>query len=125
MNERLDLARALAAHPRWTWEERMVTTCRLTILDGGDRDFVVGHRLGATRDGGGWYDGPAAGLVPDLADDGTAGVLLGMLGRAMPLRSVLVCREQNGTWNVETWQGDTLGEAGARALLAAWPAVRS
>jgi hypothetical protein len=59
----------------------MLTTCDLRVVDGGD-DYAIGHRSGPTKNGGGWYDGEAAGLLPDLADPATLGCLLALVREA-------------------------------------------
>ena len=59
----------------------MLTTCDLRVIDGFDQ-YVVGHRSGPTKDGGGWYDDVAAGLLPDLTDPATLGCLLALVREA-------------------------------------------
>ncbi len=86
---------------------------------------TTGHR--------GIYDGPCwdgdtiatrlpAGAVLDLADDQTAGILVGMLAADHPS---MVIRRKDGQWCIDTttrcsaWC-PTLGEAAARVLLMDW-----
>lgn len=79
--EQIALARRAVACKGWRWMPGMLTTCDLRVVDGGD-EYVVGHRSGPTRDGGGWYDGEAAGLLPDLTDPATLGCLLALVREA-------------------------------------------
>jgi hypothetical protein len=107
-----DLARRLAQHPRF--RDSVCSGMRL-LTDRGDGTIRWGRvpePFATPADGRLWF--------PDLTDAATAGVLLSMLTAAIPLRTVVVCREQNGTWWVESHIGDTLGEAAAHALLALW-----
>jgi hypothetical protein len=103
-----DLGRQLRAHPRWAWREGMRDRRGVRIVD---------LEL---------WDGAEP---PDLADDATAGVLLGMLAEMGLLSDVV---RQDGSWIVavdlpedglQGWMGDTLGEAAGYAMLAAWDAV--
>jgi hypothetical protein len=66
---------------------------------------------------------------PDLSDDATGGVLLGVLAEMGLLSDVV---RQDGAWIVavdlprdglQGWMGDSLGEAAGYALLAAWDVV--
>ena len=123
--DHVDLARRLVARPGWEWLPGLWV--RPILADGAieDRLGVVVGRIAAMPIA--WWPDlqatrshdprPGAHLCVDLEHDANAGILLGILERAMPLRIVLVCLEQDGTWNVETWQGATLAEAAARALL--------
>jgi hypothetical protein len=76
-----DLGRRAVACKHWRWLPGMVTVCALRVVDGG-ADYAIGHRSGATRDGGGWYDGDAAGFLPDLSDPATLGCLLALVREA-------------------------------------------
>jgi hypothetical protein len=78
-----DLGRRAVACKHWRFMDGMLTTCGLRVVDGG-RDYVIGHRPGATRDGGGWYDGPSEGFLPDLTDPATLGCLLHLVRQAWP-----------------------------------------
>lgn len=120
----IDLARKLAAHPRWRWAIRMGAVVEGRIGLQSTRQTVT---VLAVDDDGRGYDTSGclpADAVPDLDDAATAGILLGMLVAAMPLRTVVVVREMggpnSGMWWAELWLGTTAGEALARALLAAW-----
>jgi hypothetical protein len=66
------------------------------------------------------------GAPPDLADAATVGILLGWLAEIDLLSDVV---REDGSWIVaielpheglQGWMGDTMGEAAALALLAAW-----
>lgn len=62
-------SRAVAA-PGWRWMPGMLTGwLRLTESDA---EYAIGHRDG-------WYDGEAAGLLPDLTDPATLGCLLALV----------------------------------------------
>ena len=110
-----DLARTLAAHPRFRWAAGMRAVGRRGLPDAWMRVEEPLARL----------SGEWAQATPDLADAATAGVLLDMLADAMPLRAVQVVRERPnlGTpyrWWVESYTGSVLGEAAGLALLALW-----
>ncbi len=130
-----DLARRLVAAPWWEWCEGMRfcgegTRCGGRILEGGP-DFVIAYGEGATRDGGGIYDGPVDGWRGgdvDLTDPATVGPLLGMLGCEYKVISdhrlgcwaVIVyvpATDQVGGWHEHEHNAGTLGEAVALALL--------
>jgi len=111
-DEQLKLARELAGHPNFSGRRGMC------IVSGRFPLFVMG-------DGVGYRD--LMGGVPDLTDDATGGVLLGMLGAGWTCEH---CEAANGAsvWHVyprghtkppETHFGVTLAEACARALLTA------
>lgn len=122
-----DLARELAAHPRWgpasSWAIDGVAAFHDHPRDlPAHRTHWRGLKLLDPSKG-------TSGLqwVPDLADDATAGVLLGMLGAH--LVSVNQQRRESGmVWTVRwratdglvhtTRHHDSLGEAAARAWLA-------
>lgn len=133
-----DLARTLAAHPRWEWRPGMAVLpdaanppARMVYRDDteghtfavAERVQMFGHDPGVNA----WSDDAYNGEeVPDLDDDATAGVLLGMLA---PLGLTCVSPGVTGGWYVEMEGdplfearafGDTLGEAIACALLAVW-----
>ena len=82
MTEReTELASRAVAAKGWRWLPGMLTTCDLRVVDGGD-DFIIGHRSGPTRNGGGWYDGEAVGIWPDLRDAATLGCVLELVREA-------------------------------------------
>ena len=68
-------AQALASHPRFRWEGGQLTLCGVRLFEGGYR-YIVGHRRGPTRDGGGFVDtDDVSGFVPDLKDAATIGTI--------------------------------------------------
>jgi hypothetical protein len=99
-----DLARELAAHPR----------------------FAEGHRLPpgfgeawVRREPGLLWRWTPEDWRLDLTDAATAGCLVDMLDPS-GMRGITICRERDGTWWVDTYIAPSLGEAAARALLASW-----
>ncbi len=100
-----DLARRAVACPRWRWMPGMLTTCDLRVVEG-DAEYVIGQRSGPTKSGGGWYDGDAAGLLPDLADPATLGCLLALVREAWgDLHMVARCDDRHGkvSWWIYRW----------------------
>jgi hypothetical protein len=82
MNERqTELARQLVASKHWRFTDGAITACGLRVCEGG-KGYVIGYRAAPTRDGGGWYDGDDAGLIPDLDDPATIGCLLALVREA-------------------------------------------
>lgn len=142
-----DLARRLAAHPRFEWRVGMLAVWNHDETDN-DRPMVWRCSLKHSQ----WHQSPyvscgplgAGHLVdnpdsyPVLTDSATAGVLLGMLLTAIEERGGRgIMRMDSGKpWiivnaaqedPVDPWgpviasaKADTLGEAVARALLAVW-----
>jgi hypothetical protein len=73
------LARRAAAAPGWRWLPGMLTACRVRVHECGP-DYIIGHRPGPTKDGGGMVDTiDLFGFVPDLSDDLTALGLLALV----------------------------------------------
>lgn len=134
----MTVAQRLAKHERFEWSDRMVeatmepppwrddlgardcpTGGLCAGLDGRERDIC--YDLGRCRSR---HPHP----VPDLADAGTAGVLLATLHEAWSRGDVDVSSGADGhevfLWvgaeAVQRYDGDTLGEAVALALLAVW-----
>lgn len=130
MDADLDLGRALVAAPGWVWRAGMLAlmpaegrhpacTCRIV----GDAPFpgISGYtgRLGLV--------GLDLSAIPDLSDDATAGVLVGMLREAVPgwtveilmLRAhVEVCVGSPGSGGRTVHVDTSLGRAAARAWLS-------
>lgn len=70
-------ASKLASHPRFRWEGGQLTLCGVRLFEGGYR-YIIGHRRGSTRDGGGFVDtDDVSGFVPDLNDWPTIGSIIG------------------------------------------------
>lgn len=131
-------AQRLAQHPRWEWREG--------VLIGGDGE-LAGWRVmlvedwgtTLTRNGQSWAVGagrlPALALVPDLADDATAGIVLGMV-RAWAAKVdglveihagtkqavVVVSFEEHGApWATRIRRlGETVGDAAGECMIACW-----
>jgi hypothetical protein len=83
----------------------MVTTDDLRIVEGGT-DYVIGHRSGETKRGGGWFDGESTGLLPDLTDAATVGCLLALVREAwVDLHMVAHCDDRYGktVWWLSRW----------------------
>jgi hypothetical protein len=59
----------------------MLTTDDLRVVEGGT-DYVIGHRSGETKRGGGWFDGESTGLLPDFSDPATLGCVLALVREA-------------------------------------------
>jgi hypothetical protein len=141
--ETLDIARRLAAHPNFRWAPGMVDDYGARVLSVATDERLVTSDL--VREGSGYmtYEAhdrcrPEAMGPPDLDDDATAGVLLGVLASTGRLASVHHRHsEVGGTagWGVDLWTripsgnvrqlldvhgGPTLGHAAALALLAVW-----
>ncbi len=104
-----ELAEQIARHPRWRWREGMADTNGVRVVD---LELWTG-----------------ADALPDLADFATAGVMIGILTETGLFTDVVL---QEGEWIVavnlpgeglQGWAADTLGEAAAWALIAAWGAM--
>ncbi len=119
----LELARRLAAHPRWTWR-RGARELRLDEAGTQVGEFIYIDDAGAGLQAEGWRG--VAG-VPDLDNPATCGCLLAMLHDATVTACVSTERLPDG-WLVglglgpedQAWEGSSLGEALALALLALW-----
>ena len=125
MNERqTELARQLVASKHWRFTDGAITACGLRVCEGG-KGYVIGYRAAPTRDGGGWYDGDDAGLIPDLDDPATIGCLLALVREAWGNQRAHVQRSEYSEqfWVHRLWSGcdyhDTEAEALAAALLGA------
>jgi hypothetical protein len=125
-----DLARRLAAHPRFIWAPGM------KIADYGPgirycwQDET--HLHGAAEEGGAWTRLPKSRIgsgayLPDLTDAGTAGVVLSWLPPGVFVRQSDAPIGDPDVWSVgtttSTGRGRSLGEAAARAVLAWWSEV--
>jgi hypothetical protein len=117
--QQVDLARRAVACKGWRWMYGMLTTCDLRVIDGVDQ-YVVGHRSAPTKDGGGWYDGVAAGLLPDLTDPATLGCLLALVREVsggMPV--FVIYSHERGTWIIRHGRLLVEGRTEAESLVAA------
>lgn len=122
-----DLARQLAAHPRWRWMAGMRE-------ESGDRiSRIEGDRVVYVDREGDVESCPDDGIyfgIPDLADPATLGCLIAMLTDR--LLTIGHRREEDDggeLWRIvivaddgrmQGFRGDTFGEALARAVLDAW-----
>lgn len=131
-DEQLDLARRLAAHPRFEWREGMAA--REVSLTGNWQPGDYGWRIlsgapdvAAVTSEGDMHEVPYmpsafARAVPDLTDAATGGVLLDMLGDRWRTHRLGCWAVSKGIEPDRTRHfGSTLAEACARALLAEWP----
>ena len=125
--EQIALSKRAVACKKWRWLPGMLTTCDLRVVDGGD-EYVIGHRSGPTKDGGGWYDGEAEGLLPDLTDPATLGCLLALVREAWGESRICVVPMSGHKWGVAIpnvlresprFKGTTEAEAIIGALEAA------
>lgn len=80
-DEQIALARRAVACKGWRWMPGMLTACSVRVIEGGD-GYIIGHRQGATREGGGWVDAEDAGYLPDLTDPATLGCVLALVREA-------------------------------------------
>lgn len=128
MTDYTDLARRAVACTHWRWVPGMLTSCRVRVTEGG-ADYLIGHKSGATRDGGGWVDtGDSAGFLPDLDDPATIGCLLALVREAWGDPSVSCTMTFGGWWRVLVMLPDRLvrhyhGPTEAAALVAALEAA--
>lgn len=132
-----ELGRRAVACPRWRWMPGMLTMCNVRVVEGG-HDYLIGHRPGATSNGGGWVDqGNASGFFPDLSDPATLGCLLHLVREAWGAWRISLCfsavtPNTERTWAVpisypterdgiknESFYGRTQGEALVAALESA------
>jgi hypothetical protein len=121
--EQIALARRAVACKGWRWVPGMLTTCDLRVVDGGD-EYVIGHRSGPTKDGGGWYDGEAAGLLPDLTDAATLGCLLALVREAHGQTTLSPVSGGKRRWFLADYGTTALqGESEAELLVAALEAA--
>ncbi len=141
-DEQMKVARELAGHPRFEFRDGMRHTDTRPYVrgyggpytgrceDAGDAEY-----LNLTRND--WKEyGQEHQKLPDLTDDATGGVLLGMVGKGHNVEhyggvtgaSVWIVRERGHEWAARNGPhgfppnhcGATLAEACARLLLAQW-----
>jgi hypothetical protein len=102
----------------------MLTTCGVRVIEG-HYDYLIGHRQGATRNGGGWVDtGGAVGFLPDLTDSATLGCLLALVREAWGdpyLTLDIVYVEDHCVWACYSCEGiaHAYGDTESDALVAA------
>lgn len=115
--------RAIACKP-WFWISGMLTTCGVRVIEG-RHDYLIGHRQGATRDGGGWVDtGDAVGFLPDLTDPATLGCLLALVREAWGAQVFVASYPDDSQWLVQTHSGFACdAPTEAEALVAALEAA--
>lgn len=138
-----DLARRLAAHPRWEWRPGMAVCAdaanppaRMVYAGADGHAFAVAERVqmlgGPRRDPGvnAWSDDAYSGEeVPDLTDAATAGVLLAMLVSSRgglwdrALESIEAAGPGDGRDALALIEAYGLGPACAWALLDVWGAA--
>lgn len=128
-DEQLDLARRLAAHPRFQWRRGAQPVYE-------PAPFVWGRLDRVEEDGwnpqhcddialpDGWPDAKRE-AYPDLTDAATGGVLLDVLGPGWTVitRIGKVDAHPTGCAGPPGVSGATVAEACARALLAEWEAT--
>ncbi len=138
--DELPTAQKLAQHPRWEWQRRM----RAVGVDGRRYEIVMRLRGGAFvahpigRDGTGNLRSVTVepgDIVPDLADDATAGIVLGMVrawaGEQDDGDVMTEWSQGDDDWRVDARRfdpdyiqhagfGPTLGDAAGACLLACW-----
>lgn len=121
----LELARRLVASPRWRWIRGMTVRhgelgpC-LVLLE--EKRFVLfAGMCGSTN------PKPLVGWLPDLADPATLGCLVALLPLGSgPVDLSIARAPAHGTASIFirdercAFDGETVGEALARALLVAW-----
>jgi hypothetical protein len=141
MNQlQIELARKLVAHERWEWKVGMLAIGSCGGMDGSIRLWwpVTRHKgergpIGIHSGGNTWPISMHGPYLPDLADDATAGVLLGMWREAVKAngddyegRSSRAYRASCvGLMRAAFWdqEGQThMAELFARMLLDAWSA---
>ncbi|MEN9785525.1 MAG: hypothetical protein RLZZ299_789 [Pseudomonadota bacterium] len=113
--EQIALARRAVACRGWRWMAGMLTACSVRVIEGGG-GYIIGHRQGATREGGGWVDAEDAGYLPDLTDPATLGCLLALVREAWS--NAIVIRIGNGWFHVEVDERDWY-DHNTSSLLAA------
>lgn len=129
-------AQKLAQHPRWEWRAGMCALDRFgrslrlqsdLANEPGLSGWIVGYEASGGRC---WESARIAELPVDLADDATAGIVLGMVRAWSDLRGGLVAAgiEANHARVAVTlddgtgpsWMDETLGDAAGACLLACW-----
>ena len=103
MTDLTELGKRLVASKHWRWMPGMLTLCGIRLNEGGS-DYIIGHRSGPTKDGGGWVDTvDLDGIYPDLSDAATKGCLLQLVREALnkPISSVVYSAADDG-WYLHT-----------------------
>lgn len=130
-DEQRELARRMAAHPRFELRAGMLLisgdehTPVARVLDIGDKWvwFACGGSIGPCEPS----EAIGEGDHPDLTDAATGGVLLDMLGPGWTVitRSGKVDAHPTGCAGPPAVSGATMAEACARLMLAKWGATAS
>jgi hypothetical protein len=91
MTDYIELGKRIVACKHFRFMDGMLTLCGIRIVAGGS-DYIIGHRSGPTKDGGGWVDTvDLDGIYPDLSDAATKGCLLQLVREAWGCYSVCTC----------------------------------
>lgn len=121
-----ELAQRLVIHEKWTTYDRREKCykwphcpgMRVIYVDELGPDYT---RIIDADEGDGLIDPAGSSAIPDLSDDGTAGVLLGKIAELKPPKAIFFKYDQ---WQIvfdngERFVGNELGEAAVRALIFA------
>jgi hypothetical protein len=127
MNQvQIELARKLVAHERWEWKVGMLATGSSGGMDGSIRLWwpVTRHKgergpIGIHSGGNTWPISMHGPYLPDLTDDATAGVLLGMWLETMEVYPLCEALAKAASFAFSL-PNATTAEAFALMLLADW-----